>query len=111
MHVITLHKVLKVFGKFLPKESCSLISYSCREIATKLTIFVKHTIAQDEIRSATSAWWSILALISILNELSNEEQKFGDIERLLARVSLRFAHSIHFSHRCKAFAYLSMQHN
>ena len=65
----------------------------CRRIGNELKILLKETLEQDSVRKATTAWWGMLALISILNDMTGEELEFEYVMALLPRISLRFVNS------------------
>ena len=54
---------------------------------------MKETLEQYSFRKETTAWWGMLALISILYDMAGEELEFEYIKALLPRISLRFVNS------------------
>ena len=58
----------------------------------ELTEALDSILLQNEVTKQTSAWWSIVGLISILNDQMGEENQFGDVEKRLTRLSFRLVH-------------------
>jgi len=57
-------------------------------IENKLKILLKEALEQDSVRKATTAWWGMLALISILNDIAGEELEVEYIKAPLPRIWL-----------------------
>jgi len=59
------------------------------EVTSLLTILLKEVLEQHTTKSPLLPWWSMLALVSILNDMIGTEQEPNIIARLLAIVPVR----------------------
>ena len=85
--------------EFLEFESskAEVFSFFCRRITNKLEVLLKEILERYSVRKATSGWWGMLALISVLYDMAGEELQSAYIETLLPNILLRFVHSFIFS--------------
>jgi len=74
---------LKAIAELLSKHVHNYL-----RIGNILIILLKETLEQDSVRKATTAWWGMLALISILNDMTGEELEFEYVMALLPRILL-----------------------
>ena len=56
-------------------------------------MLLKEALEHHGIKKSTSAWWSMLALISILSDMAREELQSEYIKTLFPEMSLGFVHS------------------
>jgi len=79
---VTLHNIRDILSKQLHRP------IMIEKIASWLSTVLTKVLEQHTVKTSTSAWWSISSLIAILYDMVEEEQKFSDVEKLLAKASL-----------------------